>query len=76
MEVTATEFKARCLEFMERVRRTRRPLTITKRGRPVAQLVPPPPEDAKPWLRLRASAVHVGDVLGPVVDESDIEALG
>lgn len=75
MEITATEFKARCLELMEHVRRTRRPLTITKRGRAVAQLVPPPPQDTKPWLRLRGSASDCGDVLSPVVDERDIQAL-
>ena len=75
MKVTATEFKARCLELMERVRRTRRPLTITKRGQAVAQLVPPPPEETKPWLRLRGSATRVGDVLAPVIEESDIVAL-
>ena len=39
--VTATEFKARCLSLMERVRKTRQPVLITKRGRAVAQLVPP-----------------------------------
>ena len=75
MKITATEFKARCLELMERVRRTQRPLTITKRGRVVAQLVPPPPEEGQPWLRLRGSATRVGDVLSPVVAERDIRAL-
>jgi len=34
--VTATDFKAHCLSLMERVRRTRRPLLITKRGRAIA----------------------------------------
>jgi prevent-host-death family protein len=36
----AGEFKARCLRVMEQVSRTRRPVTITKRGRPVVRLVP------------------------------------
>ena len=75
MKVTATEFKARCLELMERVRRTRRALVITKRGRAVAQLVPPPPEERRPWLRLRGSATHVGDVISPVVAERELRVL-
>ncbi|MGH7823483.1 MAG: type II toxin-antitoxin system prevent-host-death family antitoxin [Candidatus Binatia bacterium] len=75
MKVTSTEFKARCLEMMERVRRTRRPLTMTKRGRIVAQLAPPPPEEARAWRRLRGSATHVGDVVSPVVDKRDVRAL-
>ncbi|MBV8196511.1 MAG: type II toxin-antitoxin system prevent-host-death family antitoxin [Candidatus Eremiobacteraeota bacterium] len=30
--IGATEFKARCLELMDEVARTRQPLTITKRA--------------------------------------------
>ena len=60
---------------MERVRRTGRPVLITKRGRVVAQLAPPP-EDDTPWRRLRGSVRRMGDVLSPVVNDADIEALG
>lgn len=38
--MAAAEFKARCLTVMEKVRTTREPVLITKRGRPVAKLVP------------------------------------
>ena len=38
--VAAAEFKARCLELMDRVRETGTELVITKRGQPVAKLVP------------------------------------
>lgn len=38
--VPATEFKARCLELMDRVAEKRETYVITKRGRPVARLVP------------------------------------
>jgi antitoxin (DNA-binding transcriptional repressor) of toxin-antitoxin stability system len=60
---------------MEQVRRTQRPLTITKRGRPVARLVPTLPEEDRPWLRLRGGATHVGDVVSPAVEERDLRAL-
>jgi prevent-host-death family protein len=39
-EISAAAFKAQCLSLMEDVRSTRRPLVITKRGKPVAKLVP------------------------------------
>ena len=39
-EVAAAEFKARCLELMDRVRETGAEYVITKHGRPVAKLVP------------------------------------
>lgn len=38
--IAAATFKAKCLTLMEDVRSTKRPLVITKQGRPVAKLVP------------------------------------
>jgi len=38
--IAAAVFKARCLTLMEDRRSTRRPLVITKRGKPVAKLAP------------------------------------
>jgi prevent-host-death family protein len=37
----AGEFKARCLRVMEHVRKYRTSVVITKKGKPVAKLVPP-----------------------------------
>ena len=39
-KIGAAVFKARCLTLMEDVRSTREPVVITKRGKPVAKLVP------------------------------------
>ena len=39
-KIAAAAFKARCLTLMEDVRSTRQPLIITKRGKPLAKLVP------------------------------------
>lgn len=39
-DVAAADFKARCLELMDRVRETGAEYVITKHGRPVAKLVP------------------------------------
>lgn len=38
--VAAAEFKAHCLELMDRVRDTREEYVVTKHGKPVAKLVP------------------------------------
>ncbi len=38
--VGAAEFKARCLELIEKVRETRAEYVVTKHGTPVAKLVP------------------------------------
>jgi prevent-host-death family protein len=39
-DVAAAEFKAKCLELMDRVKETGAEYVITKHGRPVAKLVP------------------------------------
>jgi prevent-host-death family protein len=38
--VAAANFKANCLRLMDEVARHRKPIIITKRGKPVAKLVP------------------------------------
>lgn len=73
--ISATDFKARCLELIDRVHERGETVTITKRGKVMAKLVPERDESDKPWLRLRGSARFVGDPFAPAVDESDIDAL-
>jgi len=63
--IAAGEFKARCLQVMAEVERTRRAVTITKRGRPVAKLVPVEVE-AEPFLgSLRRRIRIAGDITKP-----------
>lgn len=38
--INASDFKARCLKVLDDVRTTRNEIVITKRGKPVARLVP------------------------------------
>lgn len=38
--VAAGVFKAKCLELMDEVERTKEEIVVTKHGRPVAKLVP------------------------------------
>lgn len=53
----ASEFKARCLAILDEVRDTGREVTITKRGKPVAKVVP-----TEPVRSLRGSVTyHVSD---------------
>ena len=41
-DIAAGEFKAKCLHILDEVNKTREPVTVTKRGKPVAQVVPIP----------------------------------
>ena len=68
-----SEFKATCLAVLERVRRTKKPVLITRFGQPVAEVVPPsPPPPPKSWIgSMVGSAKILGDIISPVSEESD-----
>lgn len=68
--VPAGEFKARCLALLDNVARTRQPLIVTKRGIPVAKVVP---IEARTPRQLLGSVKFHGDVVGPILDEWEIE---
>jgi prevent-host-death family protein len=71
----AGEFKARCLRIMEEVRTKRVPVLITKRGRPVAKLVPADEDTDDVFGRLQGVLEIAGDVESPVVASGDWDAL-
>jgi prevent-host-death family protein len=75
-EVAISEFKAKCLALLERVRKTKQPIRVTRFGKPVADVVPPSPV-AEPgdWLGTMAGTIEiVGDIVSPVMEEDDWEA--
>jgi prevent-host-death family protein len=75
LTLPAAEFKAKCLALIDRVRESGEPITITKRGRVVARLVPAGDEGERPWLALRGRGRWTGDRYAPVVDEREIDVL-
>jgi prevent-host-death family protein len=72
----AGEFKARCLRVMEDVKKYRTPVVITKKGRPVAKLVPPDAAAADVFGCMAGTARIVGDIEAPVVPAEVWEAVG
>ncbi len=68
--VPAGWFKANCLALLDRVAETREPLVVTKRGRPVAEVVPLRKRKGR---SLRGSVVFRGDVVGPILGEWEID---
>jgi prevent-host-death family protein len=75
--IAISEFKARCLSILEKVRRTGRPILITRRGAPVAEVKPPSPERQEgSWLGSASGTGRiVGDIVSSVSGESDWEVL-
>ncbi len=74
-KIAAAEFKARCLTLMEDVRSKREPIIITKRGKPVAKLVPVDQGKDDFIGRLKGVFKVVGDIESPVVPLEDWDAL-
>ncbi|MDI7775918.1 type II toxin-antitoxin system Phd/YefM family antitoxin [Asticcacaulis sp. EMRT-3] len=68
--IGAGDFKAKCLKLLDEVAETRRPLIITKHGKPVARLVPMPPKKSLFGL-MAGSVVYEGDIISPIDVEWD-----
>ena len=75
--VPVSTFKATCLALLEEVRRTGRPLLVTRRGQPIAEVIPPPPPPPTAgWLGSAASTGRIlGDIVEPALSASEWEAL-
>jgi len=74
-EIAISKFKATCLAVLERVRKTGEPVVVTRFGQPIAKITPP--DHRLCHIRLGAgagTAVILGDIVGPIGDESDWEA--
>jgi prevent-host-death family protein len=74
-KISAGAFKTHCLSIMEDVRATRHPVIITKRGRPVAKLVPVDSGRDAFIGRLEGVVKIVGDIESPVEPLESWEAL-
>ena len=73
--VAATQFKAQCLRVMDQMNRDHEPVTITKRGRPLAKLVPAEKPSDDFIGRLEGIITIVGDIESPIVPLEDWDAL-
>lgn len=67
MEIKAAEFKAKCLELMDRVAEGHEEIVITKRGKPIAKLVPMGTVPLKPLFgSMAGTGVILGDIVSPI----------
>ena len=65
-KMKAGKFKAECLKVMERVRKTRRKIIITKRNVPVAKLVPIDEKQDHVFGILKGTIHFKGDIVKPI----------
>jgi prevent-host-death family protein len=64
--IAAGEFKAKCLHILDEVQQTRKEIVITKRGRPVARLVPVEEEFPAIFGRMKGTIKILGDIIAPI----------
>lgn len=74
-EIAISEFKAKCLAILDQVEKTKQPIRITRRGRPIADVGPPAPTENRDWIGSMKESKILGDIISPASDEDDWEVL-
>lgn len=72
-KIAISEFKAKCLALLEEVQKTKKPILVTKFGKPIAEVSPPSlHEKSRSWLgSMKGEIEFLGDIVSPVFDERD-----
>jgi prevent-host-death family protein len=64
--MSAAEFKATCLEVLDRVASTGHTVVVTKRGKPVAQVTPMVKKPRNIVGSMKGDVEILGDIVGPL----------
>ncbi len=72
--VSAANFKTNCLRLMDEVAQRRVPLVITKRGKPVAKLVPLNDGPIDIFGRMAGTIKICGDIIEPTGEVWEADA--
>ena len=74
--VKISEFKAKCLRILDEVATKGEPLLITRRGKPIARVLPVHDGGGDAWIgSLEGTAMARDDLIEPALDPEEWEAL-
>ncbi|HTC95680.1 MAG TPA: type II toxin-antitoxin system Phd/YefM family antitoxin [Terriglobales bacterium] len=75
-KIAISEFKAKCLAVIDQVNKTKKSVVITRRGEPIAELIPAAAKvKRKEWLgSMKDTFEIVGDITESVIDMNEFEA--
>lgn len=75
--ITISKFKATCLAVLDSVKKTGRPVLVTRHGKPIAMIDPPPPPQKKEsWIgSFKSKGKITGDIMAPAVSENEWHAM-
>jgi len=65
--ISVSKFKATCLAVLEEVARQKTRIIITKRGKPIAEVIPYEPEVEQ--IALKDTITFMGDLVSPIAEE-------
>jgi prevent-host-death family protein len=65
--LSVSKFKATCLAVLEEVKKKKKRVLITKRGEPIAQLIPV--NGKKRDVSLKDTVTFMGDIVSPVAED-------
>ena len=69
--IPAGVFKSKCLALMDEVQAKRETVVITKRGKPIAKLVPADSDTDDFYDSMKGKVRILGDIVGPIIPEED-----
>ena len=71
--ISISQFKATCLAVLDKVKRTGKPVLVTRRGIPIVMIEPPPPPELKEsWLgAFKHKGKIIGDIVSPASNETE-----
>ncbi len=72
-EISVADAKAHFSEVVAGVEQRRQAITIVRRGKPVAQIVPVDLPTPTLYGSMRGTVVEVGDIIGPTGEEWTVE---
>ena len=65
--LSVSKFKATCLSVLEQVKTKKKKVRITKRGVPIAEIVPVNGKEKE--VSLKGCVTFMGDIVSPVAEE-------
>ena len=76
-EVTISEFRTKCFSLLNQVQKTKKPLRVTRSGKPIADIAPTAtrPSQAHWFGSMKGTIKILKDIVSPANDEDDWEAL-
>jgi prevent-host-death family protein len=65
--LSVSRFKATCLSVLEEVKTKRKRILITKRGKPIAEIIPANTKEKH--VPLKSTVTFIGDIVSPVAED-------